>query len=142
MTFAAQMRVGSLEIVGALLAFVLVAARMGSRAVQDAGRFEPLQLECLVREGGAVRRVRAPLPMVVGRAGDADLVVSDPKVSRRHAKFDAEGGVVYVTDLRSSNGTLLNGEPVTQSIEVRPGDHVDVGTTRLEIVRAIPMPWE
>jgi pSer/pThr/pTyr-binding forkhead associated (FHA) protein len=42
-------------------------------------------------------------------------------------------GVVYLEDLRSRNGTFLNGRRVTEAIEVREGDEIDVGTTRIVV---------
>jgi len=60
--------------------------------------------------------------------------LSDGEVSRRHARFEAEDGVLYVTDLRSSNGTFLNGEPVSDSVEIRRGDTIDVGNVRLTVL--------
>ena len=60
-------------------------------------------------------------------------------MSRRHARFESQNGIVYVEDLHSRNGTFLNGRRVGEAIEVRDGDAVDVGTTRL-LVQSI-RPW-
>ncbi len=65
-------------------------------------------------------------------------MVDDPDVSRHHARLDAENGIVYVTDLESGNGTFLNGRRLRQAIEVRPGDRIDVGTTRLVVKEIVP----
>jgi len=54
-------------------------------------------------------------------------------VSREHARLSSYDGVVYVEDLRSRNGTFLNGRRVTEAIEVREGDEIDVGTTRIVV---------
>jgi hypothetical protein len=140
MTFAAQMRLGSLEILAALVVFGVLAGRMKPGLPQAAERVVA-RIELEVNERGAVRQMEAALPLVVGRSSEADLPLGDPEVSRRHARFEAERGVVYLTDLQSSNGTFLNGERVYESIELRPGDHIDVGSTRMVYVRQAT-PWK
>lgn len=138
MTFSAAMRVGSLEMLAALAAFGLIAARM--RAGQPAAP-KALSLALLVREGAsreAAREVRVTLadgaPVVIGRSADAGLPLTDPEASRRHARLALVRGVVYLADLGSSNGTFLNGKALSdESIELRPGDDVDVGNTRITL---------
>ncbi len=50
--------------------------------------------------------------------------------------------VLYLTDLGSSNGTFLNGKRLkNEGIEVRPGDDIDVGNTRLTVVGTAPQAW-
>jgi hypothetical protein len=47
-------------------------------------------------------------PVTIGRADDADLVVDEPGLSLRHARFArTPGGSFYVEDLQSTNGTLV-----------------------------------
>ena len=70
--------------------------------------------------------------MAIGRQ-DADLVLEDPEVSRRHAVLRRSGESVVVEDLDSTNGTFVNGERIRSPITVRPGDQVRVGRTTLEI---------
>jgi FHA domain len=80
----------------------------------------------------AGRRVELGLEVAIGRQ-DADLVVEDPEVSRRHALLRRSGGSVVVEDLDSTNGTFVNGERIRSPITVGPGDQVRVGRTTLEI---------
>jgi FHA domain len=80
----------------------------------------------------AGRRVELGLEVAIGRQ-DADLVVEDPEVSRRHAVLRHSGGSVVVEDLDSTNGTFVNGERIRTPITVGPGDQVRVGRTTLEI---------
>jgi pSer/pThr/pTyr-binding forkhead associated (FHA) protein len=65
---------------------------------------------------------------VLGRIAECDLVIDDGKASRRHARILVEAGVVEIEDLGSSNGTLLNGKPVTRRV-LRSGDEVQIGKT-------------
>jgi hypothetical protein len=131
--FTTQMRVGSLEITAALAAVALLAARPRVRAAAESGSLTPMQvdLEIVERSGRRPHRVRPPVE--IGRSKDAGVALPDPEVSRQHARLSSHDGVVYVEDLRSRNGTFLNGRRVTEAIEVREGDEIDVGTTRLVV---------
>ena len=71
--------------------------------------------------------------VVVGRSSISDLVLADPFLSRRHTLFFVEGAALFVEDLRSSNGTLLNGRRVAGPTEVRPGDVVTLSGSSIEI---------
>lgn len=145
MTFSALMRVGSLEMLAALAAFGFLAARMQAGAL--AVRPKALSLSVLIRDG-AVRAPKRELrltvsdgtPLVIGRSAEAGLTLGDPEASRRHARVELVRGVVYLADLGSSNGTFLNGKALgDESIELRPGDDIDVGNTRITI-RAMEAP--
>ena len=56
--------------------------------------------------------------MTVGRDPSADISVSDQSVSRKHAKLNRENGKVRLTDLGSSNGTLVNDKKVESNQSV------------------------
>jgi hypothetical protein len=78
--------------------------------------------------------------LVLGRVAACDIVVDDNKASRRHARLIVEGGVVEIEDLDSSNGTLLNGNPVTRRM-LRDGDEVRIGKTAIVFREGVlPMP--
>ena len=72
-------------------------------------------------------------PLTIGRGADVDVVLGDVLVSRRHARLASRGGRLVVTDLESTNGTRVNGDVVHEAV-VGPGDQIDVGSARLEIV--------
>lgn len=65
--------------------------------------------------------------LLVGRADDCDARLSDPEVSRHHALVWREGDSAWVEDLASSNGTLVNGEPVRGVAAIQSGDVVGFG---------------
>ena len=65
----------------------------------------------------------------IGRSKDAECVLRDPNVSRRHAELRrAETGDWQIVDLGSTNGIKVNGRRVSSS-RLRPGDEVTIGTT-------------
>jgi pSer/pThr/pTyr-binding forkhead associated (FHA) protein len=133
------MRLGSLEIMGALLIVAATAARPRVRPASEAGRLVPMRIALEIFERDRTREFDARAPFEVGRSSEAQLILADPEVSRRHASFQSRNGIVYIDDLDSRNGTFLNGKRVTEAIEVREGDTVDVGTTRM-MVRTVK-PW-
>lgn len=67
---------------------------------------------------------------VIGRGEDADIVLDDPGVSRRHAEVRLHGQDVRVADLGSTNGTFLDGER-TQSGRLSDGSVITIGRSRL-----------
>jgi pSer/pThr/pTyr-binding forkhead associated (FHA) protein len=69
----------------------------------------------------------------LGRATRADFILDAPLVSRLHCRFTAgEDGTLEVEDLRSTNGTFVNGERVKRS-KVGRGDRVKVGRVELQV---------
>src|SRR2546422_2038662 len=78
-----------------------------------------------------------PIPLernevTLGRALDADVLINDVRTSRLHARIttesdEATGEARYsLTDLGSTNGTILNGRPITQAF-LADGDKFEVG---------------
>jgi hypothetical protein len=74
-----------------------------------------------------------PLQMgstVIGRGDQANLRLPDVGISRRHARLDYDGNQVVLTDLGSTNGTMVNGQRVS-AVALNPGDMIQLGTTTL-----------
>ena len=67
---------------------------------------------------------------VIGRGDQANLRLPDVGISRRHARLDFDGNQVVLTDLGSTNGTMVNGQRVS-TVGLSPGDMVQLGTTTL-----------
>ncbi|MBV9333325.1 MAG: FHA domain-containing protein [Candidatus Eremiobacteraeota bacterium] len=139
MDFERVMRIGTLEITAALALVAVFAARPRIRATADIGALVPMEVNIEILERGARRAQNLRTPFELGRTREAEIVLRDPEVSRRHARFETQNGVVYVEDLKSSNGTFLNGRRLAEPLEIRAGDEIDVGTTRLVVtsVRAV-----
>ena len=64
--------------------------------------------------------------LVVGRGPDADLVFDDDEMSASHAAFEHTRGGFCVTDLGSTNGTKVNGSPITSQV-LAHGDRIELG---------------
>jgi hypothetical protein len=79
----------------------------------------------------AGRIVAVPSQMIsVGRAPDNDVVVGDPATSGHHGRIDVRGGAFWISDLGSTNGTLVNGEPVIEK-QLSDGDLISVGQSTI-----------
>jgi pSer/pThr/pTyr-binding forkhead associated (FHA) protein len=75
----------------------------------------------------AGRIVALPSQMVtVGRAPDNDVVVGDPATSGHHGRIEPRAGSFWMSDLGSTNGTLINGEPVIEK-QLTDGDLIAIG---------------
>lgn len=88
------------------------------------------------------KRVPVAGELVIGRVAGCGVVVVDAKVSRRHARLIAQGGVVEVEDLGSSNGTRVNGRPLRKRRMLRDADVVTVGLTDLRFESGAKTPAE
>jgi len=71
-------------------------------------------------------------PIVIGRGEDCDVLLKDAKVSREHCVFEpCEGGHWRVLDLRSGNGTKVNGKKIRAGHVLEPEDVVSVGDAKV-----------
>jgi Inner membrane component of T3SS, cytoplasmic domain len=68
---------------------------------------------------------------VIGTAADCDIVLSDKKLSRKHATIRYEGGEFQIADLDSSNGTHVNDEKV-QKHDLIDNDIIKLGDIEFE----------
>jgi len=64
--------------------------------------------------------------LTIGRAADNDLVLADSRVSRHHARLAGRRGTLVYTDLGSTNGSRVNGVPVTELV-LGAGDRIELG---------------
>ncbi|HXU68872.1 MAG TPA: FHA domain-containing protein [Polyangia bacterium] len=71
--------------------------------------------------------------VVIGRTDENDVVINHRSISRHHAKIVREAGHYHIVDLQSANGVRVNGEEYGK-VELRKGDHVDLGHVRLRFV--------
>ena len=74
-------------------------------------------------------------PILIGRADDSTLVLTDDFASSRHARLTNRGGQWYVEDLGSTNGTYLDKTKVTAPTPVPAGAKLRIGKTVLELRR-------
>jgi FhaA, N-terminal domain/FHA domain len=75
--------------------------------------------------------------MVLGRAQDCDVRISDPNVSRRHAEVRQEETSYWIVDLGSTNGMDVNGQRLRQA-KLEDGDRITLGSTDVVFERELP----
>src|SRR5262249_54314255 len=68
--------------------------------------------------------------VVIGRSKDADIQVTDPNVSRRHAELRQEGATFWLVDLDSTNGVEVRGKRVKR-LKLEDGARFTIGSTEL-----------
>jgi serine phosphatase RsbU (regulator of sigma subunit)/pSer/pThr/pTyr-binding forkhead associated (FHA) protein len=67
----------------------------------------------------------------IGRLPESEIYVDEPVVSRRHAEIFRSDAAYFVKDTGSRNGTLVNGDRISQPTRLAPGDVVGVGNSRI-----------
>ena len=133
-----------------LFAFIYVVVRRGVgdlRRVPDDDPFEPGregrgayasrssgESELIVEDSEVLApETRFPVrdgATSVGRSSASDIVLkSDDYASGRHARFTRHGGLLYVEDMGSTNGTFVNGRKTVGATPLRHGDTVRIGST-------------
>jgi hypothetical protein len=84
---------------------------------------------------GAVYAFPLGVHALAGRSSDMDIHLDDTFVSSKHALFETTTAGLQVEDLRSTNGTQVNGSDISGTKVLRVGDRVEVGDTvfRVEV---------
>lgn len=72
-------------------------------------------------------------PFLIGRDPECHLRPASPLISKKHCAFTQRGGKVYIQDFESTNGTLVNGEPIAGECELKDKDRVKIGPIELEV---------
>ncbi|MGH3423146.1 MAG: FhaA domain-containing protein, partial [Nocardioidaceae bacterium] len=90
----------------------------------------------VILEVNGLRHPLSPPGVVVGRGSEAELRINDPGVSRRHARFhvsvEDNSVKVFVTDLGSTNGIVVDGKRVDKAI-LTDGSQVVMGNTTMTV---------
>ena len=109
--------------------------RLTARLVAD--REEPRGTLRVVLAGAVPLEVGQEFKLMpvtgIGRAHDNTIVLDDEYVSSRHVLLTLRGQQWWLEDLGSSNGTLLNEQPVSQPVVVSQGDNITIGKTVLRL---------
>jgi pSer/pThr/pTyr-binding forkhead associated (FHA) protein len=98
------------------------------RATPGGGPQAELTIESGPDAGHTYRATENALRM--GRSPDNDLILRDPATSGHHARVERRGDQFWIVDLGSTNGTLVNGEPVIEK-QLSDGDAIAIGQNTL-----------
>ena len=80
-----------------------------------------------------------PEGITVGRDLENLIRLTDLETSRTHCQIVFEDGMTFLTDLKSSNGTTVNGKMVTRAA-IKVGDHIQLGQTVITVLPASNIP--
>jgi predicted Zn finger-like uncharacterized protein len=83
-------------------------------------------------DAGNVFRIDKPR-VTIGRSG-SDLVINDSEASRQHASVEIRGDIYLVNDLRSTNGTLVDGRKITEPTELQDKAEFQIGGTTIMLI--------
>lgn len=127
--------------------FVFQVVRVLTREMRfAAGAAEPAQQEWNVPDGALtvddpgksnlIAGQRLPLDPVtiIGRDRRATIPIEHSFVSAEHTQLSWQGGQWWVSDLRSTNGTYVNGSRINVSTALQPGDEIRIGDVSLRLL--------
>jgi two-component system response regulator HydG len=79
-----------------------------------------------------------PSRAYIGKSPICQMLLTDPRVSRRHLALDLEGDELRLTDLGSTNGTSVNGVRLMDAFVSGKGETIRLGETNIRITRVAP----
>src|SRR5688500_1041409 len=85
---------------------------------------------------GATTFVPRGLSMSIGRSAECDVTIDHETLSRKHAVIHVSWDGAQIEDLKSRNGTYVNGDRVVGKRTIREGDSVVLGTVRFVVEEA------
>lgn len=97
---------------------------------------QPARLQPVLDIEGQRYSLNAP-SIVLGRSSEADILIDDTGVSRRHLEIRTGPGTAEAVDLGSTNGSYVNGHKIVGSSELTDGSTITMGRTKI-IFRLLP----
>ena len=111
----------------------LDAGRSACRACGKAIPGRRAAFELVAPDGARIPLTRS---LTLGRGDENDVTLSDPSVSRQHARVRIAEGVPLLEDAGSSHGTFLDGSPVEGARELHAGSVIQLGDLPLRVISA------
>ena len=88
-----------------------------------------------VRSEDGERMVKAEIheKLVVGRSASCDISLMDKLMSRQHFMIEKDSGSFYISDMNTTNGTLVNGVKIISRCKLKNGDVIQAGSLHITI---------
>lgn len=123
-----------------LIIFSVVVIRKNKKKKEETDREEEsllnqstLNLEIRSEEGGKNIKADIKDKLIVGRSSGCDISLVDKLMSRQHFSIEKDTGCYYVTDLDTTNGTMVNGIRITTRCKLKNGDVIQAGSLYITI---------
>jgi len=118
------------------------APRAGENTLAEGTQWGQPELRVFPRAGGPPQAVKLPLEegasLTIGRSSkQADFVIEDEYVSRRHARLVARGGTIFVEDLGSQWGVFVDEHRIEAPTALRDGAKLLIGKTRIQFLHLL-----
>ena len=128
---------GRIVLVILLFLFLLAGTRTGIGLVRGQRHDAAIWSVDVEKGSRALRGLHVDMlgPVIIGRSPSSDIVIDEAYVSATHARFTLQGPALVLEDLNSTNGTLVNGHPITRPVTLRDGDEVQVGDAIMRVSR-------
>ncbi len=97
---------------------------------------QPVRLQPVLDIDGQRYSLNAP-SIVLGRSSEADILIDDTGVSRRHLEIRTGPGLAQAIDLGSTNGSYVNGQKIVGSSDLTDGSTITMGRSKI-IFRLMP----
>jgi EAL domain-containing protein (putative c-di-GMP-specific phosphodiesterase class I) len=88
-------------------------------SVADAGKEWTTQISCV--------------PFVIGRADDCDLKLADRRISRHHSEIRKSGELLWIRDLKSTNGIYVNQQKIENALLLEPNHTISIGKYKFKV---------
>lgn len=109
------------------------AARPAGRSRPEAvGRLDLVVLRGSAPESGERFRIGSS-SVFLGRASDNQILIADSNASGHHAKVSWSRGQLWIDDLKSRNGTHVNGTRISAPVVLKSGDQIEIGDTAFSV---------
>jgi pSer/pThr/pTyr-binding forkhead associated (FHA) protein len=108
----------------------------GHVLIYDAKDERAMRVKLIVVNGSnAGKEVKIPVPKcVIGRGDDCHLRPRSDAISRRHCAFLVKDSKVVLRDLKSKNGTFVNGERIEGDAVLSGGERIRIGPLEFEVI--------
>ena len=98
-------------------------------------QFKSLSIQVAGPNGDSFTREILNTSAIIGRSDKCDVLLSDSRASRRHLQIEHRSEGIFITDLESLNGTLLDGKPIgkKRAHPYAPGQVIRIGSIDLQV---------
>lgn len=117
---------------------IIMVSRKKKVSVEDIGQENSAYMDLEVQISVNGRQIQKTVwkltdQLVVGRIPTCDVFFDDPLISRQHFIIEREDQALFLTDLNTTNGTLLNGNPVQGKVRLTQGAVIEAGDEKIMV---------